>query len=426
MPSANSKEVDDPEKEAIRKAEADRTVKMLGPLVFAIVTGGQLLNQSRPQLVTAITKGNTVKAAAMLASFAGMGGAAEFVLNPIIGRMSDRFGRRPMLLVSPITCAFLRSLVYSFPGSAKMIMMERMLSSAVVTGFFSTMRAMLNDKLTMKELTVSGGLISVYAGCGVMLGPFIEAIVLKRFGARGNFLAVALINVFVSAVIYFGATETLPLSERKPLNIVDCSPLTFAKMLTAGPTNRKLMLILLLQSFGELRINQDINMLNLKDNLKWKPDEVAGFMFVMGLTVTAGGKTIKYSLDRFGMRGHTTLSNLVMALAFFVQGGRSKYFSQLASAALWFIGGRKRDAIQTICGDLTLKNTDMGKGQVNSALINFMSMAAIIGPPISAKAFNYGGSIGVPGLPYFLIGVTYLMCEAIHYPITNEALGVDR
>ena len=92
-----------------KKKEAAATVRMIGPLVFMIVTGGQLLNQSRPILVNAINHGNTILSANMLSRFAALGGAAEFLLNPVIGRMSDRFGRRPMLLTSPITCALLLS-----------------------------------------------------------------------------------------------------------------------------------------------------------------------------------------------------------------------------------------------------------------------------------------------------------------------------
>ena len=203
------------EEDEQRKKDAAATVRMIGPLVFMIVTGGQLLNQSRPMLVNAITGGDTIRSAAMLARFAGLGGAAEFLLNPVIGRMSDRFGRRPLLLTSPITCAVLRGAVFAFPHSASLIMFERMLSSAVVTGFFSTMRAMLNDKLSMEELVVASGSISVYAGLGVMLGPFLETFVLTAFGARGNFLAVALINVVVSIVMARTAKETLPVSEQK-------------------------------------------------------------------------------------------------------------------------------------------------------------------------------------------------------------------
>jgi DHA1 family tetracycline resistance protein-like MFS transporter len=382
-----------------QQQEADKTVSVIGPLVFMIVTGGQLLNQSRPILVNALTGGDTVRTATLLARFAAFGGAAEFLLNPIIGRMSDRFGRRPLLLLSPITCALLRGLVFLSPTKG-VIMCERMLSSAVVTGFFSTMRAMLNDKLSMEQLVVAGGAISVYAGVGVMLGPFLETFILSQFGARGNFLAVALINVLVSTVMWRTAQETLPESEQKPINIVDCSPLSFIKMLRTGSVNQRLMAILLLQSFGEIRINQDINMLNLRDNLGWKPIQVSNFMAIIGFSVTTGGKTVRYSLRHLGMRGHTTMSNLVMALAFTIQGTRSKYLSQYGALALWFFGGRKRDAVEAMSSELTLAKTDMGKGQVSAALSNFKSLAAIFGPPIAARAYNFGMRMGNPGIAY--------------------------
>ena len=136
-----------------------------------------------------------------------------------------------------------------------------------------------------------------------MLGPFLETAVLSVFGARGNFLAVSLINVVVTVIMARTAKETLPVADRKSINLIDCSPLSFFKMLNTGSANVRLMFVLLLQSFGgekndefcikkeecciqneelcikseefcikmmnfaELRINQDINMLNLKDNL---------------------------------------------------------------------------------------------------------------------------------------------------------------
>jgi len=423
MPVA-SKEVLSAEQEEIRRQEAVSTVKMLGPLVFVIVLGGQLLNQSRPALVKAITKGDVMKAASMLATYGGLGGAAEFILNPIVGRMSDRFGRRPLLLLSPITCSLLRGLVFLFPGSWRMILVERMLSSPVVTGFFSTMRAMLNDKLNMEELVIAGGAIGTYAGLGVIMGPYVEAFVMKFLSARYNFLAVALINVGVSIAMFKTAKETLPLSERKPLTVKDCSPLTFLEMFKVSTTNTKLMMVLLFQSFGEIRVCQDINMLNLRENLKWTPFEMSNFMSLIGVSVVVGGKTIKTSLQKLGMRGHTTMSNLIMALAFYVQGTQSKYFSQLFAVSLYFLGGRKRDAVEAMCSDITLANSNMGKGQVSAALMNFKSLGAIFGPPMSGAAYNYGQRHGIPGLAYWIIGLMHLAAESVHISITNKELGI--
>jgi hypothetical protein len=89
----------------------------------------------------------------------------------------------------PKVCCVLRFLVYLNPKSINMILIERCLSTAVVTGFFTSMRASLNDRLSGEELSVSGGEISTWAGAGVVLGPFIEAILLRNVGARYRYAA---------------------------------------------------------------------------------------------------------------------------------------------------------------------------------------------------------------------------------------------
>lgn len=433
MAPISSKEELTPEEKAAKderyRKDAAATMATIGPLTFAIVTGGQLLNQSRPALVRRITNDQS-KAAVMLAAFAGYGGAAEFLLNPVIGRLSDCFGRRPLLLLSPICCSFLRAMVALFPANPRVIMCERMLSSAVVTGFFSTMRAMLNDKLQGKDLVVAGGAMSMWAGSGVIIGPYIEVLILKLFGPRANFVAVSAINACVALIMYKIAKETLPLEDRKPVTLKACSPFTFVEMCRVSSVNRRLMFVLLLQSFGEGRIMQDINMLSLAENLHWRPAEISNFMSMLGVSVVAGGKTVKWSLEKFGMYGHTRLSNLAMALAFYLQGlGNpgsiaAKYGTQYLALSLWFVGGRKRDAVETLCTDLTLKNTNMGKGQVSSALSNFKSLGAVFGPPLSAKAYSAGLKSNNPGLPYTLIGVMYLMAEAVHSSMNKEQMGI--
>jgi hypothetical protein len=69
--------------------------------------------------------------------------------------------------------------VYLNPKNIGVITVERCLSVAVVTGFFTSMRASLNDRLSGDELSVSGAQMSVWAGAGVVVGPFIESLILK-------------------------------------------------------------------------------------------------------------------------------------------------------------------------------------------------------------------------------------------------------
>lgn len=413
-----------PDEEERHKQEVAQSIRILGPLVFMTVLGGQLLGQSRVQLARSICAGDQLRAAKMLASFGGFAGVAEFLLNPILGRLSDRFGRRPILFLSPVTCAALRSLVLLFPSSRGAIMLERVLSSAVVTGFFSTMRAMLNDKLSGPERVFADGTISIYAGAGSILGPLIEAFVLGKLGARGNFGLVVALNAAVAYVMWEAAHETLPVSEQKPLTLSGCSPLTFLEMFRVSSVNQRLMFILSLQCFGEVRINQDINTLYMQKELGWTAMEVSRFMSCCGLTAILGGKTVKTSIQRLGLRGHTTISNLALALAFFLQGSRSKYTAQYAALGLYILGARKHDAAQSVCTDITLAATDMGKGQVSAALSNFKSMASIFGPLIAGKAYTAGQAINQPGLHFRVIAAMYALAEVLHLSISPEQLGI--
>merc|ERR1712146_603186 len=114
------------------------------------------------------------------------------------------------------------------------------------------------------------------------------------------------------------------------------------------------------------------------------------------------------------------------ALGFYVQGTQSKYFSQIFAVFLYFLGGCKRDAVEAMCTDITLANTTMGKGQVSAALMNFKSLGAVFGPPLSGGAYNYGQTRGIPGLAYWIISLLQLAAEGVHYPMSNEDLGVKR
>ena len=90
--------------QASKAAATQRTIHSVGPLVLLLVAAGQLVNQSRPLLVQRIC-GSQTQAAAKMATFASLGGLSEFILNPLMGRLSDRFGRRPILM----SCAVLRT-----------------------------------------------------------------------------------------------------------------------------------------------------------------------------------------------------------------------------------------------------------------------------------------------------------------------------
>ena len=115
----------------------------------------------------------------------------------------------------------------------------------------------------------------------------------------------------------------------------------------------------------------------------------------------------------------------MLALTDFCCGLNKRYFSQYSCLALWFIGGRKRDAIEATCTKVTLERTDMGKGQVAAALSNFRSLAAIFGPPIAARIYTYGVSVGNPGIACKLHTPIAIRTDAISSMACLQCVAVE-
>ena len=426
MPTTQSKLSAEEEEEFNKsRKEAMKFMAMIGPCVFMIVTGGQLLNQSRPLLVLDIYNKNAQNAAAKLAQLGSLGGVMEFAFNPLIGRLSDKFGRKPFLMLSPIVCCLLRLSVYLNPTNLTVITIERMFSVSVVTGFFTSMRAAINDKLSGKDLAISSGSIAVWAGMGVILGPFIEAFILRNFGAKYSFLTVAILNFFVTLRFATTLEETCPKEQRKEIDWVACNPFSFTQVLGISNVTQTLMGVLALQAFGEGRITQDINQLFLGQHLGWSHDLIGYFQSIYGLGIVLGGKFIKQSLTTLGSFGHTTMSHWTTAIGYMIRAFVQTPLGQYGGLLVMLPGGRKRDAVEAIVTDVSLANSDMGKGQIAAALSNFKSLATIFGPSLAGYMYSFGFRNGISGAPFYQIALFYVIADVLFRSLSKKEMGID-
>ena len=144
--------------QASKAAATQRTIHSVGPLVLLLVAAGQLVNQSRPLLVQRIC-GSQTQAAAKMATFASLGGLSEFILNPLMGRLSDRFGRRPILM----SCAVLRKF------STKSLHHSEHIHSM---SLYAVEHASPEAMCTLLCVTGSGVCSERSAGAGVRVSPY--------------------------------------------------------------------------------------------------------------------------------------------------------------------------------------------------------------------------------------------------------------
>ena len=162
-------------------------------------------------------------------------GLAEFFLNPILGRLSDRIGRKAFLIMSPLVNLILKLMVYFTNGRSLLwVALDRIVAGAATTvGGSTTCLASLSDVLSGDELAGAVGNLGSYAGLGVLLAPLISGNLLATTQkVRHVFLFGALVAAFqlVYNLLFF--EETLEEKKRKPMDWSRCNPFSFLKIFT--------------------------------------------------------------------------------------------------------------------------------------------------------------------------------------------------
>lgn len=175
--------------------------------------GFGLIMPVMPDLLRSVTGGDLAQAALWGGALAGGFAVMQMLFGPVIGNLSDRFGRKPVLLAS---LAVLSGdyLVLAFAGSVWLIFVARLVTG-IASSTYGTAMAYLADISTPAQKAQRFGLVGAAFGAGFVAGPAIGGL-LAEYGLRAPFLAAA---VVAAANMVFGALvmrESLPPGHRRP------------------------------------------------------------------------------------------------------------------------------------------------------------------------------------------------------------------
>eukprot|EP01047_Picozoa_sp_COSAG01_P062728 COSAG01_NODE_8021_length_2950_cov_7.546826_2_plen_209_part_00 len=173
---------------------------VVGPAVFMNVLSAALLFSARQALAMEMLGGSR-QVVTFLTRLASGGAVAEFLLNPVFGKLSDSFGRRRIIPLGNISTVVCRSLVFLFPGSLWTYVLDQCVCTCFITSFFTTWRAAIAD-LTIgqpQRYAISCAKAGMFAGLGVIVGPVLSTGIMARWGARYCFLTSVGISVVCTA-----------------------------------------------------------------------------------------------------------------------------------------------------------------------------------------------------------------------------------
>jgi DHA1 family tetracycline resistance protein-like MFS transporter len=209
--------------------------------------------------------------------------AAQFFAAPMLGKLGDRYGRRPVLLVSVFGSA-IGYVIFGIGGALWILFFSRLIDG-ITAGNMSTASAYIADVSTPEERPKNFGLIGVAWGIGLVLGPAMGAVFGEIDLAAPAYIA-AVLSFFSVALIFLFLPESLPKEQRenKPVRINDLNPFISIKTMAQLPNLGRLFLTLCLFNFAFNGINS-IQTLFLIDKFSAQTWQLGVLLVVAGITV---------------------------------------------------------------------------------------------------------------------------------------------
>jgi len=354
-----------------------------------------------PNLVKQFAGGDTALAAQYTMAFALTWGLMQFFFSPIVGMLSDRFGRRPVLLLS----IFGLGVDYVFMALAptlKWLFVGRVING-ITAASFSTANAYVADVTAPQERAKAFGMLGAAFGIGFLVGPAIGG-ALGNINLRLPFWAAAALAVCNWLYGYFVLPESLPPSRRTAsLNWSRANPVGALAFLRERKSLLGLISINVLYLFAH-NVFPSIFVLYVGYKFNWGPFAAAGMLIATGLAnIVVQTLVVGRVVKAIGERGALLIGLFSAILAFLVYG--------LAPTPLWFFAGVPAGALgalimpglQSLMSRRVAGNEQGRLQGLNSA---FMGLTAIFGPMLylSTLAFSvrHDAQLHLAGLPLLI------------------------
>ncbi|MXV20439.1 TCR/Tet family MFS transporter [Deinococcus xianganensis] len=351
----------------------------------------------------------------------------QFIFAPILGVLSDRFGRRPVLLFA-LTGMALDYLLLAFAPNLAWLFVGRILAG--ITGASLTVaNAYIADVSPPEDRAKNFGLLGATFGVGFILGPALGGL-LGEYGLRVPFMVAAALTGLNVLYGLFVLPESLPVSARgKAMRRADLNPLLPLRALGEYPILRSLTLtFVLLGLAGQVIFSTWV--LYTEGVLRWTPGQNGVALAFFGLlTAAVQGGLIGPFIARFGDR-RTIMTGLVSSILEFTVLSVARSGALLyASLVVGALGGLANPALQ---GLISRQVSETEQGRVQGAITSLNSLVAVVGPLLATAVYAYGLTHGFPGAAFLMgallsVAGTLLILGVLRgMPDTGKPVTADR
>jgi DHA1 family tetracycline resistance protein-like MFS transporter len=380
--------------------------------VFIDSVGFGVIIPSLPPIIMELT-GEPVSTAAdwsgyLLAVYALL----QFFMAPIFGNLSDRFGRRPLLLLSLfafgvdfLLTGLATSMTWLFIGRA---------FAGVFGASYAAAGAYIGDISDDQNRAKNFGLIGAAWGSGFTLGPVIGGLIAEDIGPRAPFFFAAALALANVAFGYFALPESLPPERRRKFEWARANPFGAFKSLAHLPMVAGLLFAVFLYQVAHDSLPA-VWMFYTQHKFGWGPAETGmSLTFVGIMTVIVMGGLTGVVVPRLGERRSIMWGFGLMTIGFFGYAFATQPWMLYLAIAVGSLGGIANPAVQSV---MSKQAGPSAQGELQGAIGSIASVAAIISPVFMTQVFSHfaasNAPIALPGAPYVISGALVFCCVLI-------------
>lgn len=384
--------------------------------VFILITlmldamGIGLILPVMPDLISEINGGSIGNAAVWGGILATVFAVMQFIFGPIIGSLSDRFGRRPVLLTSLAVMA-VDYLVMAVAGTIWLLFLTRVIGG-ITAATYGTATAFIADISAPEKKAANFGLVGAAFGIGFVFGPAIGGL-LAEFGTRAPFYAAAGLAGANLVFGYLVLPETVTDRIRRPFSLRRANPIGAFRKLSELPEVTRLLLLFFVYEFAFI-VYPSIWAFYTKAQFGWSPS-MTGLslaLFGIGIAIVQGG-LIRIALRHLGERGTIIYGILFNLMAFIVLASVTNGWVALAFIPFTALGAVVTPALQ---GRMSKLAADDQQGELQGMISSAKAVATIFAPLVMTQtfwAFTSGPGPYAPGAPFALSAALMLVCLGV-------------
>ncbi|MEM9084809.1 MAG: TCR/Tet family MFS transporter [Pseudomonadota bacterium] len=323
----------------------------------------------------------------------------QFLFAPVIGGLSDRFGRRPVLLITLFVLG-VDYLIMALAPDLMWLFIGRIVSG-IMGASWAAANSCIADVASAEERGKLFGIMGAAGGSGFVIGPAIGGI-LGEYGVRLPFYAAGALAILGAALGYFILKETLPRERRRAFTLARANPLgTLIQMSRTPIVIGFIAVIFFMQLAGQAQMS--VWSYHTQLMFDWSERDIGFSVALFGIIIAAvqGGLTGPV-IAKIGPARTAMLGFLLAFPAYYLFAFASTSWMMIVGILFGGLGGLTFPALQQM---MSARIAEDAQGELQGAIASAMSITSIIGPLIMTATFGaFADDEGIyfPGAPYLL------------------------